>query len=349
MEINNSIILSDAEEILIELRRQLALNGIQRFNKIIKTSNNIQTNCPFHKDGQEKKPSFGILIRDQGNYKAGTCHCLACGWSGSFTEVISNCFGYDDMGAFGQKWLVSNFLSIGVEERSDLELDMSRDLSNDIKKAEYVSPDVLDSYRYIHPYLAKRRIVNEDIIELFDLGYDKETDCITFPIRDINGNCLFVARRSVRTKYFNYPAGVEKPLYGLYEYLTDVQKSMGKLRTQRSGKSYFLEKANEVIVCESMIDALTCWQYGKYAVALNGLGNDLQFKQLRELPCRKLILATDNDERGMKARERIAKNVPNKIITQYIIPEIKREDGKITKDINDLEYDEFKNLKEIFI
>ena len=138
-----------------------------------------------------------------------------------------------------------------------------------------------------------------------------------------HGNTLFIARRSVVTKYFNYPKGVEKPVYGLYEL--GQQKQFPK----------------EVIICESMLDALTCWVYGKPAVALNGLGNELQFKQLRQMPCRKFILATDNDSAGMKARKRIRENVRNKLITEYIIP-----DGK--KDINDLEMLEFKRLEEVF-
>jgi DNA primase len=141
---------------------------------------------------------------------------------------------------------------------------------------------------------------------------------------------LFIARRSVITKFFNYPEGVEKPLYGLYE--------ISQLETP----------PKEVIICESMLDALTCWVYGKCAVALNGLGNDLQFKQLKQLPCRTLILATDNDTRGMEARQRLRKQLGNsKIIKEYLIPRIQREDGSYTKDINDLTREEFDALKEI--
>ena len=102
-----------------------------------------------------------------------------------------------------------------------------------------------------------------------------------------------------------------------------------------------ISKVKEVIVCESMIDALTCWQYGKYAVALNGLGNDLQFKQLSDLPCRVLILATDNDEAGQRARERLRRNIKGKIIKELVLP-----DGK--KDINELTKDEFLSCRLIF-
>lgn len=322
ISVNNHYITADVSDIIVELRKQLELNGVKRFYKITDTPNNTMVCCPFHKEGQERKPSMGILKSD------GTCHCFTCGWVGSLQEMISNCFGYNDWGRFGEKWLVKNFLTINVESREDIQLDFDRKKST-VEMQKFVSEEELDSYRWTHPYWAKRGITDENIIELFDLGYDRDNCCITFPIRDIEGHCLFVAKRSVKTKFFHYPQGVEKPLYGLYE-LSELAKLHG-------GKW-----ENEIIICESMIDALTVWQYGKYAVALNGLGNNLQFKQLRELPCRKLIIATDNDEAGIKARNRIAKNVTNKILTQYVFPKNK-------KDINDLTKQEFDGLIENFL
>ena len=348
IEVNGQYVTSDISDIITELKRQCELNGKHLFYKSTDTPNNYMICCPFHKNGQERKPSMGILKSD------GTCHCFACGWVGSIQELVSNVFGYDDLGLYGSKWIIKNFLTLEVETRNDIDIDCNRnsirsitsfnDRRNTVSgmeglcgKGQFVTEEELYSYRWHHPYWSKRGITDENIIELFDLGYDKKTDCITFPVRDIHGNCLFIARRSVRTKYFNYPSGVEKPLYGIYE----LYKQQVECEEHRMPYNYFPFN-NDIIVCESMIDALTCWQYGKYAVALNGLGNNLQFKQLRELPCRKLILATDNDEAGIKARQRISYNVNNKILTQYILPE-----GK--KDINELEQNEFENLEEIFV
>lgn len=339
IKVNSHYIVDEIPAIITELRRQLELNGVKRFYKITDTPNNTMVCCPFHKNGQEKKPSMGILKSD------GTCHCFACDWVGSLSEMISGCFGYDDMGRYGDKWLVKNFLSAEIEERKDLDLDLTRN-KKPKNNQTYVSEEELDKYRWTHPYWAKRGITDERLIEFFDLGYDKESRCITFPVRDVKGRTLFVARRSVDTKYFNYPSGVEKPLYGLYEYMECLREAMGPLYIYRggrgSGKTDYFRRFDEVIVCESMLDTLTCWQYGKYAVALNGLGNNLQFKQLKEMPCRKLIIATDNDDAGMKARERIKKNVTNKILTQYMLPT-----GK--KDINDLTLEEFLSLDENFL
>lgn len=318
MIINNTQFNCDLSDIIEELQAQLRLNNIPLIQKTIDTNNDIMVQCPYHGNGQERKPSAGIRKSD------GQFHCFACNEVHSLPEVISYCFGhYEDLfGSFGWKWLAKNFTSVEVENRKPIELILTRHMNKPINPT-YVSEEELDSYRYYHPYWKKRGITNEAIIELFDLGYDKDTDCITFPVRNIDGNTLFVARRSVKTKYFNYPSGVEKPLYGLYELYQ--QKEFPK----------------EVIIVESMLDALTAWQFGKYSGAMNGLGTELQFKQLRELPCRKLILATDNDKAGMKARERIRKNVKNKIITEYQFP-----DG--VKDLNDLKDEGFDRLEEVF-
>ena len=322
MEVNNHVILDDTQDILIELRKQLELNGVKRFAKFIDSGNNIQTNCPFHKEGQERKPSFGI------NKNTGECHCFGCGWSGTLSEMISNCFGKDDFGVYGNKWLIRNFLSVAVESRPDIDVDFCRRKKITSETKKYISEQELDSYRYTHPYMYKRKLTDE-IIDLFDIGYDKSTECITFPNRDINGNCLFIARRSVKTKFFNYPQDVEKPVYGLYE-CNICAKTI---------KNWF---PNEIIICESMIDALTCWVYGKYAVALNGTGNENQFKTLRNMPNRKFILATDMDEAGLKARERIRQSLGNKLVTEYVW------DINVAKDINDMNKEYFDSLKEVF-
>ena len=324
MLINNTIFQVELIEILTELQRQLQINKILLLQVIKDSGNDLMVQCPYHSQGQEKRPSAGIRKSD------GMFHCFACGEVHTLQEVISHCFGHSDdlIGSWGWKWLVKNFATIAIEERKDIVLDMDRSKKKE-KTPVYVTEEELKQYRWIHNYMYFRGLTDE-VIELFDVGFDAKTKCITFPVRDKEGNCLFVARRSVRTKYFNYPEGVEKPLYGLYELYQQEQFP------------------DEVIICESMLDALSCWVYGKYAAALNGLGNDLQFKQLRKLPCRKLILATDNDERGMEARERITNNVTNKIITEYAIPRLIRSNGSVTKDINDLTKEEFDNLQEIF-
>ena len=314
MVINNVQLNASLLDIITELKNQLEINGILMFSKIKPTNNDIMVSCPYHKGGQERRPSAGIRISD------GRFHCFTCGEIHSLPEVISHCFGWDDTGIGGWKWLLKNYATTTAGERKGIQLDMSR---NNPTIITYVSEQELDRYRYIHPYMYKRKLTL-DIIELFDIGYDKESKCITFPQRDINGNTLFIARRSVEGKFFNYPSEVQKPLYGLYE-----------LSLQQ-------EFPQEVIICESMLDALVCWVWGKYAVALNGLGTSYQMDVLNRLPVRKYILATDNDYYGFKARRKIASQIRNKLVTEYILP-------RNRKDLNELTEDEFLSLQEDFI
>lgn len=329
-------ILADEMTILEELRDQLALNGIERFHTLRPTSQHIQFNCPFHKGGQERKPSCGIttvdIKRGDGSVvPAGTVHCFTCGYTGSIQDMISRLFGYNDFGMFGIEWLRKNFTTISIEKRELPELTFTRGVSPE--KKEYIPEEILDTYRYIHPYMYQRKLT-DDVIDMFDVGYDKDfvlknknggeshLRCITFPVRDETGGTLFVARRSVDTKFFHYPSGVEKPVYGLYE--------LSKIEPY----------PQEVIICESIINCLTCFSYGKYAVALNGTGTPLQYEQLKKMPTRKFILGLDPDEAGFRGRQKLRKALSGyKLVTEYDIPP--------GKDINDLTKEEFLGLKEL--
>lgn len=330
MVINNVVFNTELPDILNELVSQLRANNIDYIQKTKETSTHIQIQCPYHGNGAERRPSAGIRKED------GVFHCFACQEIHSLPEVISYCFGYTDdvLGRFGWNWLLKNFATVQAEERKDVDLDFGRNTDNrrnyiSDNSNHYISEDELDSYRYIHPYMYKRGLTNE-IIELFDIGFDKNTNCITFPVRDISGRTLFIARRSVVSKFFNYPQGVEKPLYGLYEFNKVLPSYKNMYFTEDRKCQRYMP---DIIVTESMLDALSFWTVGKYAVALNGLGNELQFKQLRELPCRKIILATDMDEAGQMARKRIRSNMQNmKIITEYRFPQGRKDANECTKE-----------------
>lgn len=344
--LNGLPILADELDILNELKDQLAINGVKRFSTFRQIANHIQFPCPMHKEGQESKPSCGITTKqiryaDGRVVPPGTVHCFACGYIDSLEGMISKLFGHDDDGQFGREWLAKNFVTMEVEKRPEIVLDMSRhkkDIKEEIiEPTEIITEEQLDSYRYIHPYMYKRKLTDE-VIELFDIGYDpnfkvKKKDgsfqnyrCITFPNKDITGKVLFIARRSVDTKFFHYPKEVTKPVYGLYEIMQVYKDNI----------------PNKIYICESMLDALAFWTHeNKPAVALNGLGTPYQFKQLLSLPTRNFVLATDSDIAGMNARRKIATALRGRLITQVYMPQ-----GK--KDVNACTYDEVENLEEVF-
>lgn len=308
---NKNYIQAEALDVINVLKDELEYKGINRFKIIRPGAVNIQTNCPFHKDGQERKPSFGI------HTETGKCNCFTCGWKGDLSLMISNVYGRYDDGQFGLDWLVKRFNSLEVENRRFPQLKL-RNSTNIQEPDKIVLETELERYRNIHSYMYKRGLTDE-IIKRFDVGYDSETECITFPIRDLNGDCVFVARRSVNSKFFNYPSGVNKPVYLANEFTSGKYKS--------------------AYICESFLNALTCWKYEIPAMALMGTGNSKQYEILKSLPVREYVLAFDPDEAGERATERFRRNVTNKIIR-----EIKYEEKD--KDINDLQ-EKIKTLKKV--
>jgi len=317
-------ILADSEDIINAIRFDLASNHIQLLEMAPRESgNNIQIQCPYHNNGQERKPSAGIRKSD------GLLHCFACGETHTLPEVISYCFGKNDNGYYGQKWLFQHFDCVKANYPSKWK-EQEKPVE---EQQKFVSEDELDSYRYTHPYWAKRGIVEDWVIEFFDLGYDRQNQMITMPVRDIQGRCEFVAKRSVNTKFFQYPAGVSKPLYGLYELSIAGMSYAANGRGSAKRAPIF----KDIFICESMIDCILLWQSGHFAFALNGLGNERQFKQLNEVPVSHYILCTDNDEAGQSARLRIRKNV-RKICSEIQFP-------KGIKDIGECSREQIDNIR----
>ncbi|WP_300924687.1 toprim domain-containing protein [uncultured Clostridium sp.] len=163
-----------------------------------------------------------------------------------------------------------------------------------------------------------QRKLTEEIINQFDIGFDKKTNCVTFPVYNKEGKCLFVIKRNVSFKKFYIPSGIDKEIFGLNQ----IPKN-----------------CKEIVICESVFNALTSWVYGKPAIALFGTGSKEQIETIKNLPVRKIILAFDGDEAGQKADKKFRKALSEcKLVKSYHLPQ--------GKDINDLSLDEFKSLKE---
>ena len=339
IKLQDTIIQTDTQSVLDRLKFDLAQHGVDRFHQFRRNGDNIQTSCPFHKNGQERKPSFGV------NGEIDKCHCFSCGWAGTIEEMISELYGYQDEGKFGKRWLIKRFNSVEIETRPNImegfENGNNTLLSSIFNRSDRhgdrilcrktrqerlnveteqkeITEEELDKYRYIHPYLYERGLTDE-IIERFDIGYDRERKEITFPVRDIEGRCVFVAGRSVERKFFRLPKGIDKPIYCADKFRT------GTYRT--------------AYITESFLNCLTCWKYDKPAMALIGTGNRKQYEILNKLPVREYILAFDPDEAGRKATERFRKNVHGKIIKELVYPD--------NRDINDLQ-EEFLSCKIVF-
>lgn len=319
-------ILSSVYDILLTLKAELQENNIpllKDINAPAYEGQDIQITCPFHKNGQESKPSCGVTTREfkRGGrvIKAGTANCFSCKTHMELPNLISFCFGKDDDGVFGEHWLLEHFNDYEFEDRGKFFNRINPSREEPTEKIEYISEEELASYRYYHPYMYKRHLTDE-IIEKFDIGFQKQFqmrdglkpfDCITFPVKDMSGRVVFVARRAINSKIFHYDAGVNKSLTYLYE-----------------AKQMFPE-STELWLCESMLNALMLFKWGKPAIALLGTGSKQQVDELKHLDYRKYVLCLDNDDAGQRGSEKLSKTLSNyKLVENLTTP--------IGYDVNDL-------------
>lgn len=310
MKVGNLELNTDIKTILDRLLQECRMNGTNYFSKGYKALNGYYSvQCPYHKMGQERHPSAQFRSSD------GLFYCFGCKETHSLPDVVSHCLQTN-----GRSWLLENFEGSSIEDRK-VTFNLP---TKEKKKVTYVDKEILKAYRFTHPYMFERKL-NLETIRKFDVGYDAEHDCITFPNKDPNGNILFIATRNVKNKFFHYPNGVDKPVYGLYEIYREMRHGV---------------QINEVYVCESMLDALYIWSLGKYAIALNGTGSSFQYDIIKKSDLRYLILATDNDDAGKRAREKFRKNVTNKLIK-----EIDYKSYGDCKDVNDMSDEQFLSAK----
>jgi 5S rRNA maturation endonuclease (ribonuclease M5) len=321
IQLDGIILTSSIEEIITELKHQLNKHEIYLFGDTKETLGNLMVSCPSHSGGQERKASCGISTEQKQTMSGetvpvGTVHCFACGYKASLAQMVSFVFEKRDGGAFGTQWLLEHFGAMEIEDRKMLTLP---NMNRDSKVLESVSEEELESYRYTHPYTVKRKL-SHDIVDKFDVGYDKATDSITFPVKDEHGIVRFVQRRSVKVKSFQNESKVEKGsvVYGLYAVM----------RT----------KAKEVYVCESIIDCLTLWSVGYPAIAIMGAtATQRQIELVIKSGVRSIILALDNDEAGRKGRAFLRKQLANHmIVSELVIP-------SGLKDVNEMSAEQLEN------
>lgn len=309
LQIKNKIITAPIEDILKAVRAE-SNNGYLNYIGNIK-NDNVAITCPFHKNGQEQHPSCHVYARhDNPNITFGTVHCFTCGKSVPLYALVGKCFDKDD--EFGKQWLLDNF---GNTITYDEELLPEIILDKPTKK--YLDNSILSSYNYFHPYLESRHLKKE-ICEYFQVGYDKDTDCITFPVWDENSNLIGITRRSVVGKKYIIEGNIDKPIY-LLNFIKQF-------------------KIDSVIVVEGQVDALRAWSNGYPAVALFGAGTTQhQIDLLNKSGIYHFILMYDNDVAGRKGAEKFKRLISkDRLVTDILMPPF--------KDVGDCSKEELEEL-----
>lgn len=225
--------------------------------------------CLYHDDSNASM---------QFNIETGLWVCFGCGAKGSIKKLEREL----GLRVIEDQIDVADLIK-RLDEISHPDFGKSTDLPT-------ISENNLLKYKFPTKYWLGRGFTQE-VIDIFDLGYDPLGNIATIPFRDVHGNLQGVIKRyldpDVELKY-KYPKGFKRSLHMF--------------------GSWFVAEDQEittVALVEGSLDAIKCWQAGVPAMAVYGSSvSKTQIKLLRRLGITNIVLFFDDDDAGDKARMR---------------------------------------------
>lgn len=251
------------------------LADLFHFKGLERRGDEYYTCCPFHANGQERTASASFKLTGD---HLGQFYCFGCKTRGYLSTVLTKLFG-DRRKA--EHWLKENFKSIEKDEKR-----VVNKVSQRVQELpqEYELPNSLFTNKT--DYFNKRGIPDE-LVEKFKLGYSPKRNAVIFPVFEDERLVFYQVRY------------LDKKEDGLKWFIPKDAKA------KVFGKQHVTSRT--VVVCESVFNALTCWKFGKQAVALFGARFDDTKYELLEMPCLKYIIAFDGDEAGRINGKELAK------------------------------------------
>lgn len=320
------------DEVVERLKREVSVARLAEARGIVlkKHGENLLGLCPFHAD---REPS--LVVTPQKNL----WHCLgACQAGGSVIDWVMRTEGCSFTAALQmllQHERVPAFV-VSAEERrgrttsAKLEPIATGDESDDALMLRVVAhyQSTLKGSGEGLAYLGKRRIESHEAIEHFKLGYANRTLGYRLPAGQVKAGGairgqlqrLGVYRESGH-EHFN--GSLTIPIFDAEGRLVQMygRKVREDLRPGTSKHLYLsrphtavwnvsaLGSSKEVILCESLIDALTFWCAGlRHVITSYGVEGFTRahVEALRAHGTQKVLVAYDRDEAGDKAAEKLA-------------------------------------------
>ncbi|ODS24403.1 DNA primase [Candidatus Endobugula sertula] len=294
--------------------------------KLKKQGKDYAVCCPFHED---KTPS--CMISPQSNL----FNCFGCGTGGSVIDWVMQTQGVGFRHAVeilrdGNPSLAANTKLIKQTTVPKLEAPITENAED-----QQVLKQVIDYYHQTLKqslealdYLAKRGLDDLELIDHFKLGYANRTLGLRLPQKNRKvGKQLreqlkrIGLYRDTGREHFNgsmvFPIineqGIVSEVYGR-KLLDNLRKGTPK-HTYLPGEhlgvfnSQGLLNTDEVILCESIIDALTFWRWGFRHVTASYGTNGFTDEMLHALisnKVKRVLIAYDRDEAGNTAAEKLA-------------------------------------------
>ncbi len=140
---------------------------------------NVLTKCPFHKGGEEFKPSFSF------NTEKAIFHCFSCHIAGDISYFLE-LMGLPESAREAE---LSGIKPILEKNRETYRLEKQNTFINkDPFKAEYVLPEsILGVYDWCPTKLVEKGF-SISLLKDLDIGFDRNGQRIMYPLRDLYGN-----------------------------------------------------------------------------------------------------------------------------------------------------------------
>lgn len=211
--------------------------------------------------------------------------------------------------------------------------EQSTSLEQEINQKLYTKPDyvqydqvlikrlntqALESPRALRYFAG--RLITEDSVKKFSLGYSEKQDMVTIPVHSPDGMEIGFVGRSIEGKDFKNTPGLPK---------SKILFNLHRVKT-----------SNRVYVVESSFDAIRLDQCGFPAVATLGANVSNTQTDLLQKYFNDIIIIADNDEAGGNMRNRIIEKLGSRVSTIKL--------NKEYKDIGDMSDEEIRKLDHSF-
>ncbi len=240
------------------------------------------TNCPFHKDDVTPSLSF--------NKEKNVFYCLGCGVGGSTIQFVMK---YHKLSFPKAIEYIIKYASLDIIPKKHskiLDFLYKSNFKNKEKKVvkrKFLSSDIMEKYTKEPVKEWLQEGIKQDVLDKYNVRYDKKGNRIVFPVRNSNGNIIAIKGRTLYTNFKDL--GLVKYIY--YQKIITNDFLFGLYENKNSIKS---KKKCIVVEAEKGVMKLSSWGFDNVVALSSKNITDEQSSLLLSLKC-DLVFVFDKD------------------------------------------------------
>jgi len=307
--------------------------------KLVKKGSSHEMNCPFHDD---VTPSLKV------SESKNVFNCFGCGASGTVIDWIMKTQSVSFrhaceilMNDAGMDLDEGNVVGRSTTPKLDSPLTAGADNKMILLETVNYYNDTLKQSREALDYLKSRGLTHPELIDYFNLGFANRTLGFRLPAKNrVDGKLIRAQLQDIgllrASGHEHFNGSLVIPIMDEYHKVHGIygRKIRNNLRKGTPKHLYLpgehqgvfnqqgLKLDMEVILCESIIDALTFWNHGFRNVTCSygtgGFTNDIM-QAFKANNIKRVLIAYDRDDAGNKAAKTLTKKLNAQNLDAYRI------------------------------